>query len=55
MTVLWIGLALFFGVHLLPTTPLKPALVSALGAGRYKAVLAHGWLFNRVLVPIQAV
>ncbi len=36
MQLLWAGLALFIGVHLLPSTPLRGTLVSSLGDKTYK-------------------
>ncbi len=40
MTVFIVGLILFFGVHLVPMTPLKPALQKAIGANPYKGLFA---------------
>lgn len=40
MTLLLVGLALFFIPHLLPSTPLRGALVSALGENKYKGLVA---------------
>jgi uncharacterized membrane protein len=40
MSIFVIGLIIFFGVHLIPMTPLKPALRSAMGANPYKGVFS---------------
>ncbi len=40
MTVFIIGLILFFGVHLIPMTPLKPALHKAIGENPYKGLFS---------------
>lgn len=50
MTLLWIGLGVFFGVHLIPMTPLKAGLVNALGANRYKALFSLLSLIGLVLI-----
>lgn len=39
MTLLLLGLALFFVPHLLPSTPLRAPLVASLGENRYKGVV----------------
>ena len=40
MTTFVIGLILFFGVHLVPMTPLKPALKGAIGDNPYKGLFS---------------
>ncbi len=40
MTIFTIGLIVFFGIHLVPMTPLKPALHKALGANPYKGLFS---------------
>ena len=40
MNQIFIGIALFFGAHLIPLTPLKAALKGALGEGLYKALFS---------------
>jgi uncharacterized membrane protein len=40
MNQIWIGIALFFGAHLLPLTPLKPAIKGLLGEGPYKGLFS---------------
>ena len=40
MTIFIIGLVLFFGVHLIPLTPLKPALQRTFGANPYKGLFS---------------
>ncbi len=40
MTIFTIGLIVFFGTHLVPMTPLKPALQGALGANPYKGLFS---------------
>ena len=40
MTIFVIGLILFFGVHLIPMTPLKPALHRAIGENPYKGLFS---------------
>jgi uncharacterized membrane protein len=37
---MWIGMIMFFGAHLLPMTPLKAKLVSAMGEQPYKGVFS---------------
>ena len=40
MTIFITGLIVFFGVHLIPMTPLKPALHKAIGANPYKGLFS---------------
>ncbi|MGI9462632.1 MAG: NnrU family protein, partial [Aestuariivirgaceae bacterium] len=40
MTVFIVGLVLFFGVHIVPMTPLKPALQRGLGENPYKGLFS---------------
>ncbi len=40
MTVFILGLIVFFGVHLIPMTPLKPALHKAIGVNPYKGLFS---------------
>jgi uncharacterized membrane protein len=40
MTIFITGLVIFFGVHLIPMTPLKPALHRAIGANPYKGLFS---------------
>lgn len=53
MTILILGLVLFFGIHLLPgfTTP-RAALVARLGANRYRGVFSVISLLGLVLIII---
>lgn len=52
MTLLLIGLALFVGAHLLPSTPLRAALVDAMGEQRYKGMFTLVSLGGLVLAVI---
>ena len=40
MTIFIIGLAMFFGIHIVPWTPLKPALHKAIGEKPYKGLFS---------------
>jgi uncharacterized membrane protein len=40
MTIFFTGLIVFFGVHLVPMTPLKPALQRVLGVNPYKGLFS---------------
>ncbi|MFO1089370.1 MAG: NnrU family protein [Hyphomicrobiales bacterium] len=40
MTTLIVGMVLFFGAHLVPMTPLKPALLRSMGEQIYKSLFA---------------
>jgi uncharacterized membrane protein len=44
MTILVIGIALFFGVHIIPASPLRAALANRLGEGPYKGLFSLGAL-----------
>jgi uncharacterized membrane protein len=50
MSLLIIGILLFFGIHLLPVLDLKPALEQRLGEGPYKGVFALASLVGFVLM-----
>ena len=50
MSLLIIGILLFFGIHLLPILGLKPALEQQLGEGPYKGVFALVSLVGFVLM-----
>lgn len=52
MTLLWTGLALFFGMHMLPWTPLKAALVSRLGPKGYRGLFTLVSLAGLVLMVV---
>lgn len=50
MTTLWIGMLLFFGAHLIPMTPLKPALLSSMGEKLYKSLFALVSLLGFIVI-----
>lgn len=52
MQLLWAGLALFFGAHLLPSTPLRGLLVSGVGAKPYKLAFTLLSVLGLVLIVI---
>lgn len=52
MTLLLIGLALFIGSHVLPSTPLRAVLVGSLGEKRYKGLFSIASLGGLVLAVI---
>ena len=52
MTLLLLGLGLFFVPHLLPSTPLRGALLGALGPGRYKGLVTLLSLVGLVVAVI---
>ena len=52
MLLLWTGLALFIGVHLLPSTPLRDALQGAVGDKPYRLLFTAVALAGLVLIVI---
>jgi uncharacterized membrane protein len=52
MTLLWIGLAVFFGGHLVAATPLRATLVSTLGARGYRAAFSLVSLAGLIVIVL---
>ena len=52
MTLLVLGVALFLGVHLVPSTGLRGRLVERIGMGRYKGLFSVVALIGLVLIII---
>jgi uncharacterized membrane protein len=52
MTLLLIGLALFFGAHLVPSTPLRAVLIGALGEKGYKGLFTLASIGGLVIAVI---
>ena len=50
MTLLILGLIIFFGFHLIPLTPIKASLVNSLGQQTYKGVFAVGAVIGLALI-----
>ena len=50
MTIFIFGLVVFFGIHLVPITPIKPLLINRIGEGLYSGLFSLLALFGLIVI-----